>query len=178
MIKKWEIGIILSKTFCIILRLNKIQKCLSQNYIVPIVLPVVEVPGWGVADHLPVVWLRDHAIVPESLRHANQAKRQEKLLRNFKQFLGIVALFLKIIWIFFICTFNLFTASNRLCLLLNKVLWNAIVLLPFCHIPWFELVQHGKNASWTISVQKDNITGEFIILKTLFNVITSKDVFK
>lgn len=64
-------------------------------YIVPIVLPVVEVPGWGVADHLPVVWLRDHAIIPESLRHANQAKRQEKLLRNFKQFLGIVALFKK-----------------------------------------------------------------------------------
>lgn len=95
MIKKWEIGIILSKTFCIILRLNKIQKCLSQNYIVPIVLPVVEVPGWGVADHLPVVWLRDHTIVPESIRHANQAKRQEKLLRNFKQFLGIVALFKK-----------------------------------------------------------------------------------
>lgn len=44
------------------------------------------------ADHFSVRWFGDHAILPERLRHANQPQRQEKLLRDLKQFLGIISL--------------------------------------------------------------------------------------
>ena len=35
----------------------------------PEVNSVVEIPGGGVTDNVPVVWFLDHRVVPEWLRH-------------------------------------------------------------------------------------------------------------